>query len=58
VVFTATRPAPPPPAGTPASEPVLDPMFPGALRITIDVFDKERRLDRPIRHVMVIPIGG
>jgi type II secretory pathway pseudopilin PulG len=61
VVFTATRPAPPPtgaPVGTPASEPVLDPMFPGALRITIDVFDKERRLDRPIRHVMVIPIGG
>ncbi|MFH1107589.1 MAG: type II secretion system protein [Planctomycetota bacterium] len=58
VVFTATRPALPPPAGTPASEPVLDPMFPGALRITIDVFDKERRLDRPIRHVMVIPIGG
>jgi type II secretory pathway pseudopilin PulG len=61
VVFTATRPAPPPagaPAGTPASEPVLDPMFPGVLRITIDVFDKERRLDRPIRHVMVIPIGG
>ncbi len=61
VVFTATRPAPPPagaPAGTPPSEPVLDPMFPGALRITIDVFDKERRLDRPIRHVMVIPIGG
>jgi len=61
VVFTATRPAPPPagaPAGTPAGEPVLDPMFPGALRITIDVFDKERRLDRPIRQVMVIPIGG
>jgi type II secretory pathway pseudopilin PulG len=60
VVFTATRPAPPPagaPAGT-TSEPVLDPMFPGALRITVDVFDKEHRLDRPIRHVMVIPIGG
>jgi len=58
VVFTATRPAPPLPPGTPLSEPVLDPMFPGALRITIDVFDKERRLDRPIRHVMTIPIGG
>ena len=57
VVFTATRPSLFPP-GVPPSEPVLDPMFPGALRITIDVFDKERRLDRPIRHVMVIPIGG
>jgi len=33
-------------------------MFPGALRITIDVFDKQLRLDRPIRHVMTIPIGG
>lgn len=52
VVFTATRPGPP------LSEPVLDPMFPGALRITIDVFDKQLRLDRPIRHVMTIPIGG
>jgi hypothetical protein len=64
VVFTAMRPAPlppPPPPGVPPpplSEPVLDPMFPGALRITVDVFDKERRLDRPIRHVMVVPIGG
>lgn len=60
VVFTATRPAPLPPGlpPPPPSEPVLDPMFPGALRITVDVFDKERRLDRPIRQVMVIPIGG
>ncbi len=53
VVFTATRPP-----ANPQSEPVLDPMFPGALRITVDVFDKERRLDRPIRQVMVIPVGG
>jgi hypothetical protein len=52
VVFTALRP------GAPGSEPVFDPMFPGALRITIDVFDKEHRLERPIRHVMTIPIGG
>ena len=64
VVFTATRPAPlppPPPPGLPPpplSEPVLEPMFPGALRITIDVFDKQLRLERPIRHVMTIPIGG
>ena len=58
VVFTATRPAPLPPPGLPLSEPVLDPMFPGALRITVDVYDKEHRLERPIRHVMTIPIGG
>ncbi len=54
VVFTATRPV----DGAPESEPVLDPMFPGALRITVDVYDKERRLERPIRHVMIVPIGG
>jgi hypothetical protein len=37
---------------------VPDPMFPGALRITVDVYDNRARLDRPIRHVMVIPIGS
>lgn len=37
---------------------VAEDVFPRALRITIDVFDDERRLDRPIRHVMVIPVGG
>lgn len=52
VVFTATFPS------ASGSEPVLDPMFPGALRITVDVYDKDRRLERPIRHVMTIPIGG
>lgn len=52
VIFTALRP------GASGSEPVFDPMFPGALRITIDVFDKELRLERPIRYVMTIPIGG
>lgn len=36
---------------------VPEDIFP-ALRITIDVFDSERRLDRPTRHVMVIPVGG
>ena len=35
-----------------------DPIFPGALRITIDVFDDQQRLERPVRHVMVIPVGG
>jgi len=36
---------------------VADEVFPGALRITIDVFDDSRRLERPIRHVMIIPLG-
>jgi len=59
-VFTASRPA-----TVPGSSPnnqltgayVPDDVFPGALRITVDLYDPERRLDKPIRHVMVIPIG-
>ncbi|MEZ6083288.1 MAG: type II secretion system protein [Phycisphaerae bacterium] len=35
-----------------------DPFFPSALRVTIDVFDTSERLERPIRHVMIIPIDG
>ena len=42
----------------PGGETVPEYIFPHALRITIDVFDSERRLDRPIRHVMVVPVGG
>ncbi|UCG17474.1 MAG: type II secretion system protein [Phycisphaerales bacterium] len=34
-----------------------DPFFPDALRITVDLYDDAGRLDRPIRHVMVIPVG-
>lgn len=34
-----------------------DPFFPTALRITVDVMDDLGRLDRPVRHVMVIPVG-
>jgi type II secretory pathway pseudopilin PulG len=37
--------------------PVEDEVFPAALRITVDVFDDARRLERPIRHVMILPIG-
>ena len=33
------------------------PVFPAALRITVDVFDDKGRLGRPVRHVMVIPVG-
>lgn len=34
-----------------------DPLFPKALRITVDVYDPADRLERPIRHVMVLPVG-
>ena len=40
------------------NEVVPEDIFPGMLRITIDVYDDTKRLDRPIRHVMVIPVGG
>lgn len=52
--FTATRPNIDPLV----SEMAPDDIWPGALRITVDLYDRELRLDRPIRHVMVIPIGG
>jgi type II secretory pathway pseudopilin PulG len=34
-----------------------DPYFPTALKITVDVFDPNNRFARPIRHVMVLPVG-
>ena len=37
---------------------VPDDVFPSALRITIDVYDNGQRLAKPIRHVMVVPLGG
>ena len=37
---------------------VPDEIFPGALRITVDLYDNAKRLERPARHVMVIPVGG
>ena len=37
---------------------VPEDVFPGALRITVELFDKSRRLERPIRHVIVVPVGG
>lgn len=37
--------------------PTPDPLFPRALRITVDVFDSGGRLERPIRHVMIVPVG-
>ncbi len=40
------------------TDPAPDPYFPKALRITVDMFDRPGNLVRPIRHVMVIPVGG
>ncbi|MHC5112329.1 MAG: hypothetical protein ACYTHJ_20930 [Planctomycetota bacterium] len=48
-VFTARR-------GDPG-EYVDEDVFPRALRITVDVYDSQRRLDKPIRHVMILPVG-
>jgi hypothetical protein len=45
-----------PSGDAPPGEP--DPLFPSALRVTIDVYDDVGRLERPIRHVMVIPVGS
>jgi len=49
-VFTATRGVPP--------LTVEEDVFPGALRITIDLYDALGRLERPIRHVMVFTVGS
>jgi len=66
--FARFDPTVPPPDGTThaffardpdpdavASDP--DPFFPKALRITVDVYDSSGRFARPIRHVMVLPVG-
>ncbi|GJM23889.1 MAG: hypothetical protein DHS20C16_03040 [Phycisphaerae bacterium] len=45
------------PLGPPFSDMLTDPFFPSALRITVDLFDSANRLERPIRHVMIIPVG-
>jgi type II secretory pathway pseudopilin PulG len=50
VVFNATR-------RLATEEIAQDEIFPAALRITVDVYDGAGRLDRPVRHVMVIPVG-
>ena len=35
-----------------------DPLYPTALRVTVDVYDDENRFERPTRHVMVFKIGS
>lgn len=52
--FTASRPH----ADPSILEPAEDDIWPAALRVTVDLYDREGRLERPIRHVMIIPIGG
>lgn len=47
-VFYSTNP-------TPVVGP--DPYFPKYLRITVDLFDSANRLSRPVRHIMVLPVG-
>ncbi len=37
---------------------VPDDVFPTALRITVDVYDPQQRLDRPMRHVIIATVGG
>ncbi len=58
-VFTARRTKPADPLN-PTAPPEYGPedIFPAALRITIDIYDRERRLERPIRHVIVAPVGS
>lgn len=51
MVFTAMR------GSQPDGDLVPEDIFPAALRITVDVIDDGGRLTRPIRHVMVIPVG-
>ena len=55
--FIANRREPPSPPGFLPGAIIPEDVFPAALRITIDVFDRERRLDRPVRHVIVVPVG-
>ena len=61
ILFAANRrvqdPGTPPGTNPPPPTYVPDDVFPGALKVTVDVYDPERRLERPIRHVMVIPVG-
>lgn len=54
VVFTAKRQTNPFPGPV---EPLLETAFPAALRITIDLVDDRKRMGRPTRHVMIIPVG-
>jgi type II secretory pathway pseudopilin PulG len=51
-VFFASDPS------TPLDPDDLDPYFPRAIRITVDIFDADGSANRPRRHVMVLPVGA
>jgi len=58
-VFLATRPVRSKGATNPDPDNVVaDDLYPTALRITIDVYDPQRRLGRPTRHVIIATVGG
>ena len=57
VVFAASRRRAAPFNPLVAGDPMPEDIFPVALRITVDLFDEERRLERPVRHVIVVPVG-
>ncbi len=42
---------------TPGATDEPDLFFPRALRITVDLYDEAGEFDKPIRHVMVLPVG-
>lgn len=44
--------------GAPRTSRSPDPMWPKALRVTIDLFDDAGVLEEPVRHVFVVPIGA
>jgi type II secretory pathway pseudopilin PulG len=52
IVFGASR------LDVTTGELVEEDLFPAALKITIDLYDREGRFDRPTRHVIVVPVGG
>ncbi len=59
-VFLATRPVIDSTTGYLVDPPdyVPDDVYPSALRITVDVYDPQQRLERPTRHVIIATIGG
>ena len=50
-VFAATR-------LSASDELIPEEIFPSVLRITVELYDDERRLEKPVRHVMIIPVGS
>ena len=52
VTFTAQR------RNIDSDDLVAEDVFPRSLRITVDVYDEDHRLERPVRHVFEVPVGG